>query len=144
MAVLDSLFSLASDNPLLFGIVVFNIFAGIYLVIYIALYLYKRRHPEVMLNILLWKTSIRRSTSYSTIEELYGSVLERLRREKAISKKDGNGRLAREKSLLNAGGDKKKILQEIYHLYETKTYGKQPIEGEAVAVRRILDRLLAV
>lgn len=142
--MLDTLFSLAQDNPLLFGIVIFNVFLGGYILIYFSLYLYKKRHPEILLNILLWKTSVRQKHPSTTIEELYGSVTERIRREKILSKSDGTGKLAREKSLAAVEGAKKDVLCDIYALYERKVYGKEPVEDEHAAVRLLLDRLLAV
>lgn len=142
--MLDLLLSLAQDNPLLFGIAVFNIFLAVYILAYFMLYLYKRRHPEIMLNVLLWKTYVRKSQSCSAIEEVYSAVMERLRKERIIAKKDGTGKLARDKSLRAVEGEKRDILCNIYALYEQKLYGQKPIEDEEYAVRVLLGRLLSV
>lgn len=142
--MLELLTSLAQDNPLLFSIVIFNIFLVWYILTYFALYLYKRKHPEITLNILLWKTRIRKNPACSTIEELYAIVMERLRTEKVLAKKDGTGRLARDKSLLDASDEKKDLLCGIYALYEQKIYGQMPIKEEEYTVRVLLGRMLSV
>ncbi len=142
--MIDYLLSLAQDNPTLFGIVIFNVLLALYITAYISLYLYKRKHPEIMLNVLLWKTSVRARSSGSTIEELYTNVMERMRRERAISKKDGTGRRAREKSLKKVKDDEKQVLEEIYRLYEQKAYSNKTIKNETTVVRDLFDRLLSV
>ena len=138
------LLSLAQDNPTLFGIVIFNILLGLYITAYVGLYLYKRKHPEIMLNVLLWKTRVRSGQSCSTVEELYANVMERLRRERVISKKDGTGRRAREKSMKKVKDDEKQLLEEIYRIYGQKAYSNKAIKNEAAVVRSLFDRLLSV
>lgn len=142
--MLEILVSLAQDNPLLFGIVMFNIALALYILSYSALYLYKRRHPEIMLNVLLWKTHMRKSQSCSTIEELYATVMYRLRTERILTKKDCAGKLARDKSIRAVSGEKKDLLCAIYALYEQKIYGGKPIEEEEYAIRVLLGRVLSV
>ena len=143
--MIDYLLSLAQDNPTLFGIVIFNALLALYITAYICLYLYKRKHPEIILNVLLWKTSVRaRSSGGSTIEELYANVMERLRRERVISKKDGTGRRARGKSLEKVKEDEKQVLEEIYRLYEQKAYSNKTIKNETAVVRSLFERLLSV
>ncbi len=78
--MLEILYSLAQDNPLLFGVILFNVFVGGYILVYFALYIYKKQHPEIMLNILLWKTYARKNHEYTTVDELYIAVMERLRK----------------------------------------------------------------
>lgn len=143
--VLDFLFSLAQDSPLLFGAVLFNILLGVYIAAYFGLYLYKRRHPEIILNVLLWKTQFRtRGTSCSTANELYDCAMERLRKERILSKSDGTGKLARDKSLKSIDGDKRDVFEKIFSLYEGKLYGNKPIRAEQDVVRTLLDRVLSV
>ncbi len=142
--MIEMLLSLAQDNPTLFGIVIFNMLLGLYIAAYVSLYLYKRKHPEIMLNVLLWKTRVRSRQSCSTVEELYAHVIERLRREKVLSRKDGTGRRAREKSLKKVKNDEKQLLEEIYNLYEQKAYSNKAIKNEAAVVRSLFDRLLSV
>lgn len=142
--MIDLLISLAQDNPVLFGIIVFNVFAVGYLLVYFSLYIYKRRHPEVMLNILLWKTFVRKTQPCSTIEELYAAVVERLRKERILSKKDGVGMLARGKSMIAVSDEKRDLLNDVYVLYERKIYGTGPIDDEKGAVRDLFGRLLSV
>ncbi len=144
LSILDFLLSLAQDNPLLFGIVMFNIILVSYIGAYFTLYLYKRKHPEIMLNVLLWKTEIRRKSSCTTIEELYELVIRRLMKEKILSSNDGNGKLARDKSIYNVSDAEREVLEQIYGTYERKIYGSGAIKNEPEIVRSLLDRVLSV
>lgn len=142
--MLEILYSLVQDNPLLFGIILFNVFVGGYILVYFALYIYKKRHPEIMLNILLWKTYVRKNHGCTTIDELYTAAMERLRKERILSKSDGKGKRARDKSIAGASPEMKKVLQDLYYIYEKKKYGGVPIEREADYVRSLFERLLSV
>lgn len=142
--MLEIFYSLAQDNPLLFGVILFNVFVGGYILAYFTLYLYKKRHPEIMLNILLWKTYVRKNHEVNTVDELYIAVMDRLRKERIISKQDGTGKRARDKSIAGAGPELKKVLQDIFDIYERKKYGGVPIEREADWVGSLFERLLSV
>lgn len=142
--MLSFLLSLAQDNPLLFAVVLFNILLGIYIAAYFGLYLYKRRHPEIMLNVLIWKTQFRGSRTPSTIADLYSCAMERLRKEKLLSRADGTGKLARDKGLQSMAGEKKKVFEAIYAAYEEKHYGNKSTKNEDGVVRDLFGRLLSV
>lgn len=143
MALLSFLLSLAQDNPLLFAIVLFNMLLGVYIAAYFGLYLHKRRHPEIILNVLIWKTQFRGSRTPASIADLYECALERLRRERILFKSDGRGKLARDKSLKDMDGEKKKVFEAIYAAYEEKNYGNKPIKNEEGVVRNLFSRVLS-
>jgi hypothetical protein len=124
-------------------ILVFVIFlALLVLVITLVAKIAKKRNPLKYLSNVLWKMNVEKEKKeVSTIDDVYHSVMESIKREGFLMQKDREGFLSRKKILKALpDGPKKDVLKELFLLYETKHYGKGGIRNEARVAADILDR----
>jgi len=136
------LFALLVESPYIFAILVIALVIVMYIMVRVVLYISKKRHPAKYISHLLWKMRAKREKNeMKTVDEVYASVMESLRKEGVLSKNDKDGLLSRKKVLAAIpGGVKKELLQSLFELYEAKAYGNRRISNEAKVVSDILDR----
>ncbi len=131
-----------SGNPYIFAVTVISLVIIMYIMLRIVLYISKKRHPTKYIAHLLWKMRTKREKNeMKTVDEVYAAVMESLRREGILGKGDRDGLLSRKKALsLLPDGEKRKLLQSLFELYEAKNYGNRRISNEPKVVSDILDR----
>ena len=136
------MFALTVQDTLYFALVVISLAIVMYIVVRVVLYVVRKRHPGKHISFLLWKRKVKHDKSaVSTVEDVYKSVLESLRMEGKLDKKDKGGMLSRKKVMTHMpDGEKKMLLQNLFGLYEAKVYGNRRIQNEAKVVAGILDR----
>ena len=137
--MIEYLLNLMGESPILFLIIVVNIVLISYIIISITLYILKRKQPDRVFSLLIWKLKAKRKKGEAkTIEDVYMLVMENLRKERIITDKDGTGFLARRKSLEKIPSPRKKILEKIFSLYEAKVYGNRRIANESKVASDLL------
>ena len=136
------MFALSVQDTLYFALVVISLAIVMYIMVRIVLYVTRKRHPGKHISWLLWKRRIRSDKGVGkTVEEVYRSVVESLRMEGKLDKKEKGGMLSRKKVIQHMpDGEKKMLLQNLFALYEAKVYGNRRIPNEAKVASDILDR----
>lgn len=134
------------ESPLIFAAVVISLVIVMYLMLRVLIYVSRKRHPGNYLSNLVWKIRARRGKGQvQTVEEVYGEVIESLKREGFLGKKDSSGFRSRKKSLEKIpASEKREVLEGIFDLYEAKTYGNRRIKNEAKVVSDLLDRYASI
>jgi hypothetical protein len=135
-------FALFEESPYIFAVTVISLVIIMYVVVRVVLHTMKKRHPGKYLSHLLWKMNAKRGKDeLKTVDAVYTSVMDSLRKEGILAKKDKNGLLSRRKVLaMLPEGEKKQLLASLFELYEAKEYGNRRISNEAKVVSGILDR----
>jgi hypothetical protein len=136
------LFALLYESPYIFAAVIIALVIVMYIMIRLVLFISKKRHPGKYISHILWKMRAKREKGeMQTVEEVYASIMESLRKEGVLGKKDNDGLRSRKKVLASLpDGEKKKILLTLFELFEAKEYGNRRISNEPKVVSGILDR----
>ncbi|MBN2330386.1 MAG: hypothetical protein JXC85_01095 [Candidatus Aenigmarchaeota archaeon] len=135
-------FALLYESPYIFAAVIIALVIIMYVMIRLVLFVAKRRHPGKYISHIMWKMKAKREKGgMKTVEDVYAAIMESLRREGILSKKDKDGLRSRSKALASLpDGEKRKLLTSLFDLYESKEYGNRRISNEPKVVSDILDR----
>jgi hypothetical protein len=144
--MIDLLLTLIQESPLLFVVFVINIAIVAYILIRIGLYFSKKKKPGRIISHFLWKMRAnKKKGEMETVEEVYASIISGLKKEGVLGKDDKEGMLSRRKILKAIPeGEKRKILQELFRVYEMKMYGNRRILNEKKVVASILSRYAGI
>lgn len=141
--MIEFLLTLLRESPVLFVIFLINAIVVTYIVSRILLYVYKKKRPERLISLFIWKLKTKRKKKESkTIDDACGQVMDSLRKEGILDKNDKNGFKSREKALNKLEGEKKEIVLKIFSLYEKKIYGNRRITNEDKVVSELLSNYL--
>jgi hypothetical protein len=135
-------FALLYESPYIFAAVVIALVIIMYIMIRLVLFVARRRHPGKYISHIMWKMKAKREKGgMKTVEEVYAAIMESLRREGILSKRDKPGLRSRSKVLASLpDGEKRKLLMTLFDLYEAKEYGNRRISNEPKLVSDILNR----
>lgn len=139
--MIDFLLTLLSESPLLFVILLANILILAYIILRISLYVVHKQKPGQAFSRFVWKVKTRKEKGeINTLEDAYGFVMESLRKEGFMEKGEETGFRSRKKLLQTLPeGDKRKIIENLFELYEAKVYGNKEVKNEKSLVAGILD-----
>lgn len=136
------LFALLYESPYTFAAVVIALVIILYIMVRLVLFVSKKRHPGKYISHILWKMKAKREKGgMTTVQEVYATIMESLRKEGVLGKNEKDGLRSRKKVLASLpDGEKRKLLKALFDLYEAKEYGNRRISNEPKAVSDILDR----
>ncbi len=139
--MIEFLLALLQESPVLFLVLVVNLVIVTYIVVRISLYITHKKHPRKIISHFFWKMKAKKGREeIKTIEDLYPFIMDSLRKEGTLGKQEKNGLVSRRKALSSLEeGEKKKILKNLFILYEAKVYGKGRILNEQKLVSDILN-----
>ncbi len=135
-------FALLYESPYTFAAVVIALVIILYIVIRLVLFVSRKRHPGKYISHILWKMKAKREkVKMTTVQDVYATIMESLRKEGVLGKNEKDGLRSRKKVLAALpDGEKRNILKTLFDLYEAKEYGNRRISNEPKLVTDILDR----
>ena len=136
------LFALVYESPYIFAAIVIALVIILYIMLRLLLFISRKRHPGKYISHILWKMKAKREKGgMTTVQDVYATVMESLRKEGVLNKNDKDGLRSRNKVLARLPeGEKRKLLKTLFDLYEAKEYGNRRISNEPKVASDILDR----
>lgn len=144
--MIDFLLSLLRESPILFMVLIANLLIVAYIVTRLSLYFMNKKKPGRIISHFVYRMKAKReSREVKTIDDVYGFVMESLRKEGVVGKEQKTGFAARKNVIAHLeDGEKKEFLKELFDLYEGKTYGNRGIKNEEHVASDMLGRFSGI
>ncbi|MFH0956806.1 MAG: hypothetical protein V1813_03015 [Candidatus Aenigmatarchaeota archaeon] len=130
--MIDFFLSLLRESPLLFMVLIANLLLVAYIAARLSLYFVNRKKPGRTITHFISKMKAKKGKQdVKTIEDVYGFVMESMRKEGSFGRDQEAGFAAR-RSVLGQmeEGEKRAFMEELFGLYEAKVYGNKGVRNE--------------